>query len=94
MCEDVVARFRCSPTHEERGEDPLRFKHHVQCLPVVAPEALLVPLHNGSAYIFFRRMRTIRTVRSAEAKRLQKLLDARAVEKQLDGMARDLNSNP
>jgi hypothetical protein len=58
------------------------------------PEALLVRLHNGSEYIFFRRMRTIRTVRSAEAKRLQKLLDALAVEKQLDGMARDLNSNP
>lgn len=43
MCEDVVARFRCAPIHEARGEDPLRFKHHVQCSPVVAARGATCP---------------------------------------------------
>ena len=43
MCDDVVARFRCAPTHETRGEDPLPFKHHVRCPPVVASGGTICP---------------------------------------------------
>lgn len=31
MCDDVVARFKCAPKHEERGEDPLRLKYIARC---------------------------------------------------------------
>jgi len=44
MCDDVVARFRCAPTHETRGEDALRFKHRVRCLPVAASGGAICPL--------------------------------------------------
>jgi len=87
---DSVVRLPTKSTVKTLSDLNIMYNVHQWLLP----EALLVRLHNGSEYIFFRRMRTIRTVRSAEAKRLQKLLDALAVEKQLDGMARDLNSNP
>ena len=43
MCDDVVARFRCAAIHEARGEDPLRFKHHVRCRPVVTSSGALCP---------------------------------------------------
>ena len=36
MCDKVRAEFRCSDTHEERGEDRLRFKHIARCAPAVA----------------------------------------------------------
>ena len=90
MLLDSVVRLPTKSTVKTLSDLNIMYNVHQWLLP----EALLVRLHNGSEYIFFRRMRTIRTVRSAEAKRLQKLLDALAVEKQLDGMARDLNSNP
>jgi hypothetical protein len=43
MCDDVVAQFQCAERHEARGEDPLRFKHHVRCLPVVCSGGQLCP---------------------------------------------------
>ena len=43
MCYDVLARFRCAPNHENRGEDPLRFKHYTRCQPVVTSGGALCP---------------------------------------------------
>lgn len=43
MCYDVVARFRCAPTHEDRNEDPRRFKHHARCQAVIQSGGALCP---------------------------------------------------